>query len=147
MKLNAFDPGKYYDIGVSALNARAVRQDMISSNIANSDTPFYRSRDLSFEEALLKESNRIYSGTKETKLELAQTHGEHLPGFDAEYPAKPTTFFRDGHLARNDGNTVDLDIESSEMSKNNIMYNAVMSGIKKQGTIFASVLSASQSSQ
>ncbi|MEY4504787.1 MAG: hypothetical protein RL154_1083 [Pseudomonadota bacterium] len=147
MKLDAFDIGKYYDIGVSALNARAVRQDMISSNIANSDTPYYRPRDISFEDALQKEANKVYTKEKEQKLALAQTNSSHLAGFDSNYPLKPTTFYRDGHLARNDGNSVDLDIESSEMSKNNIMYNAVMSGIKKQGTIFASVLSASQSSQ
>ena len=35
-----------------ALNARALRQDLISSNIANVDTPFYRSKDIDFETML-----------------------------------------------------------------------------------------------
>ena len=146
MKMNAFDPGRYYDIAASALNSRAIRQDMISGNIANSDTPYYRPRDISFEDALQKEANRIYIGSKEQKLELAQTNSAHLSAPDSSVPAKPTVFYRDGHLARNDGNSVDMDIETTEMSKNNIMYNAVMSGIKAQGTIFASIISASQSS-
>ena len=36
-----------------ALNYRAARQDMISSNIANADTPFYRPRDISFQDTLV----------------------------------------------------------------------------------------------
>ena len=32
-----------------ALNSRALRQDLISSNIANVDTPFYRPKDIEFE--------------------------------------------------------------------------------------------------
>jgi flagellar basal-body rod protein FlgB len=120
---------------------------MISGNIANADTPFYKSRDLSFEDALQKEASKIFNGDKSQKLELAKTNSNHLNPQDWDSPSKPDIFFRDGHLVRNDGNTVDLDIESSEMSKNNIMYNAVMSGIKKEGTIFASVIQASQSTQ
>lgn len=147
MKINAFDPGKYYDVAVSALNSRAVRQDLISSNITNADTPFYKSRDISFEAALQKEANKLYTDDKSQKLELAKTNTAHLNPIGWDYPSKPEIFYRDGHLVRNDGNTVDIDIESSEMSKNNIMYNAVMSGIKKEGTIFASVLQASQSTQ
>jgi flagellar basal-body rod protein FlgB len=38
-----------------ALDYRALRQDLISSNIANVDTPFYRSRDIAFEDALANE--------------------------------------------------------------------------------------------
>ena len=32
-----------------ALNARALRQDLIAGNIANIDTPFYKARDVDFE--------------------------------------------------------------------------------------------------
>lgn len=128
----------------SALNARAVRQDMISSNIANVDTPYYRPRDLNFEDVLKSEANKVY-GAKEPKLEMAKTDSAHLDSIDDTGPLKPTMFYRDGHMARNDGNSVDLDVEMSEMNKNSTMYNAIVSAYKKNNMIFSSVIDASKS--
>lgn len=125
-----------------ALDYRAARQDMISSNIANADTPFYRPRDLRFEEALAAKKADILSERKH-KLELAQTDGAHIPLDNERGNYKPTTFFRDGHMARNDGNSVDLDVETTEMSKNSIMFNALINANKKEARIFKSVLEAS----
>ena len=129
-----------------AMNYRAVRQDMISSNIANADTPFYRPRDVRFEDALAIEQAKILKQGS-PKLEMAQTNGAHIPLSDDRSFSKPTTFFRDGHMARNDGNSVDLDVETTEMSKNSVMFNALVSGIKKQGGIFKSVIDASSKVQ
>lgn len=130
----------------SALNARAVRQDMISSNIANVDTPHYRPRDINFEDVLKKEADKTF-GVKGQKLEMAQTADMHLGSIEDSGRPMPTTFFRDGHMARNDGNSVDLDVEMSEMNKNATMYNALVSAYKKNTAIFSSVLDASRSIQ
>ena len=46
-------------------------------------------------------------------------------------------------MARNDGNSVDLDVETTEMSKNSIMFSALVQAIKKDGQIFKSVIEAS----
>ena len=54
-------------------------------------------------------------------------------------------FYRDGHLARNDGNSVDLDVEMSEMSKNSTMYTALINAYKKNVAIYSSVIDASKS--
>jgi len=129
-----------------AMNYRAVRQDMISSNIANADTPFYRPRDVRFEDALVAQKAKLLKEGS-PKLEMAQTNGAHIPLSDDRSFSKPTTFFRDGHMARNDGNSVDLDVETTEMSKNSIMFNALVSGIKKQGGIFKAVIDASSKVQ
>ena len=59
-------------------------------------------------------------------------------------PYKPTIYIRDGHLARNDGNSVDLDVETTELSKNNMMYNAVIEALKKETQIFKAVISATK---
>jgi len=40
-----------HDLIKDALDYRAMRQDMIASNIANADTPFYKPRDVRFEDA------------------------------------------------------------------------------------------------
>ena len=59
-------------------------------------------------------------------------------------PSKPTIFFRDGHLARNDGNSVDLDVETTELSKNSVMYNATIEALKKDASIFKAVIASTK---
>lgn len=131
-----------HELMKSAMDYRAARQDMIASNIANADTPFYRPRDIRFEEALAQKSAEIFA-QKGTTLPMARTNGAHLDGFNPSSDVKPTTFFRDGHMARNDGNSVDLDVESSEMAKNSTMFNALTAAIKKDSMLFKSVIDAS----
>jgi flagellar basal-body rod protein FlgB len=125
-----------------ALDYRALRQDMISSNIANADTPFYRPRDLRFEDTLAVEKAKILNQAS-PKLQMAQTSSAHLPLHDEQSALKAKTFFRDGHMARNDGNSVDLDVETTEMSKNSIMFNALVSAMRKSSDIFKSVIDSS----
>lgn len=137
---------KAYDFMAAALNARSLRQDMIAGNIANVDTPYYRPRDLDFETVLAEEAKKAFLGSHTTKLPMAKTNASHIDPADEE-SGKPTIFYRDGHLARNDGNSVDLDVETSEMSKNNVMYQALTAALKKDAGIMASVLEASRSLQ
>jgi flagellar basal-body rod protein FlgB len=134
---------KAHDFMVSAMNSRATRQKLISGNLSNVDTPFYKPRDIAFEKALQTEAQKRFSGEKNSELELANTDGKHLDG-DLEAPMKPTLFFRDGHGARNDGNSVDLDVETTEMAKNSIMFKALVSGLRKESNIFRSVVAASE---
>jgi len=49
-------------------------------------------------------------------------------------------YLRDGQMARNDGNTVDLDVETSELGKNGMMFNALSSALQKDSLIFKSVI-------
>jgi flagellar basal-body rod protein FlgB len=130
----------------SALNARAIKQDMISSNIANVDTPGYRPRDLSFENALKKESDKVFGRDNTQKLEMAKTDGMHLDPI-SEDGDKSTVFIRDGHLARNDGNSVDIDVETTEMAKNSTMYTALINAYKKDSAMFSAVIDSSKSTQ
>jgi flagellar basal-body rod protein FlgB len=127
----------------SALSARAIRQDLISSNIANADTPYYKARDIDFETALAKKAAEEFLDEKPKKLELARTTPNMLKGIEDD-PNKPTIFFRDGHLTRNDGNNVDLDVEMTELSKNSTMYNALIESLKKESEIFKAVITASK---
>ncbi|HEX5623201.1 MAG TPA: flagellar basal body rod protein FlgB [Sulfuricurvum sp.] len=133
---------KAHELMKSAMDYRAARQDMIASNIANADTPFYRPRDIRFEDALAQKSAELFAD-KTNELPMAQTTKGHLNGFSASNESKPTTFFRDGHMARNDGNSVDLDVESSEMAKNSMMFNALTAALKKDSALFKSVIDAS----
>jgi len=136
----AFKISDNFNILEKSLHYRQIRQDMIASNIANADTPFYRPKDIRFEEALQAEMNK----NKEKKLELAKTDSKHLSGFDSLSSKKPIVFFRDGHLARNDGNSVDIDVEMTEMTKNYIGYNATLEAIKKDISLFKTVIDSTK---
>ena len=125
-----------------ALNFRAAREKMIASNIANADTPYYKPRDLRFGDYLSAKKADIMN-EKQDKLEMAQTDGAHIPLQKSLSTSKPITFFRDGHMARNDGNSVDIDVETTELSKNSIMFKALISAIKKDAQIYKSVIEAS----
>jgi flagellar basal-body rod protein FlgB len=131
-----------------AINNRAIRQDLIASNIANVDTPFYRPKDIRFEDVLARKANDIFNGKSEITLKMAQTHQSHVTELPDELnPYKSTIFFRDGHQARNDGNSVDLDVETTEMTKNSTMYNALIGAYNKSGKIFKDMIAASARTQ
>jgi len=140
----AFEISKSFDILEKSLHYRKIRQDMIASNIANADTPCYRPKDIRFEEALEEEVNKKFNVPNPPKLELARTEPGHMRGFDDEAEAKPIVFYRDGHLARNDGNSVDIDVETTEMAKNNIAYNASIQALRKDIDIFKAVIDSSK---
>ena len=138
----SFEISKAYNLLTKAMDYRNTRQDMIASNIANVDTPFYKPRDISFEDALIAKKDELYQEPSKT-LQMAQTNDRDLKPQKEEDDEKATLFFRDGHMARNDGNSVDIDVETTEMSKNSIMFNALVMASKKDRAIFNSVIDAS----
>jgi len=138
----SFEISKTHALLAQAMDYRAARQDMISSNIANADTPYYKPRDISFQDALIEKRNELYEEPSKT-LQMARTDEKDLQPIKEHNKLKPTLFFRDGHMARNDGNSVDIDVETTEMSKNSIMFNALVMANKKDSAIFNSVIDAS----
>ncbi len=132
---------KSLPLAIEALDFRAMRQKMISGNIANVDTPYYRARDIRFEDLLAKEAQMLQKETP--KLEMAHTSPMHLAPVGGSGSGRAEIFFRGAHPTRNDGNDVDIDVESTEMSKNAIMFEALTNAIKKQAMIFKSVIDAS----
>lgn len=130
-------------LATEAMNYRAARQDLIASNIANVDTPNYKPRDISFERALVAKKAALLKDDSK-QLKMAQTNAGHIKPEAETASYKPTLFFRDGHMARNDGNSVDIDVETTEMSKNSIMFNALVAAKKKDAQIYKSVIEASQ---
>ncbi len=139
----AFNITKTFNILEQSLYYRQIRQDLIASNIANADTPFYKPKDIRFEDALQTEAEKLYNNNSK-KLKLAQTSPMDLEPKNIDNEYKPTIFFRDGHLARNDGNSVDIDVETTELAKNYIAYNATVAAIKKDIQIFNAVIEYSK---
>ncbi len=130
-------------LAYEALDHRAMRQDLIASNISNVDTPFYRPKDIAFEQMLAQKKAKLMDGDSSGELKLASTNATHLQPDEEIDSSKPTVFYRDGHMARNDGNSVDLDTETTELSKNGVMYNGLLAALKKDKMIFMNVIESS----
>lgn len=131
-------------IAEQALDFRALRQKLISGNLANVNTPFYRARDISFESMLSYEADNLYQKKQDI---LAKTHPDHLDPISSNSSNSAKIFFRGTHPTKNDGSNVDLDIESTQMSKNSLMYNAIINATKKKSMLFKSVIDASSKVQ
>lgn len=90
------------------LTIAVAKQSVGASNLANLNTPGYRTREVSFEEAL----NREAQGGEA----LATTHPGHLTGV-ANSTSTPQVHETDGLPTRRDGNNVELDRELLRMSR------------------------------
>ena len=139
----AFEISKSFNLMSQAIHYRNIRQDLIASNIANASTPFYKPRDIRFEEYLQQEAAKKFHKPT-NKLELAKTNPMHLDPIEDSNNSKPIMFLRDGHLEKNDGNSVDIDVETSEMAKNTVMISALSEAIKKQMQIFKDAIDSSK---
>ena len=119
------------------LNFRAERQKVISSNIANINTPNYKTKELTFE-------NELNNTQNTPVLKLSQTQGSHFSNVQSTNSiAGPSLVKVQGLEEQNDGNNVNLDTQMSEMSKNKVLFDAVQMAIKKDSTLFRSVIESS----
>ncbi|WP_104722412.1 flagellar basal body rod protein FlgB [Helicobacter mesocricetorum] len=142
--MSIFNYSQARQLAQEALDYRALRRDMIASNIANISTPMYRPKDLNFEQMMAKKSEEIFDNKRNLELKVAITNTNHLLPLEDKNSNLPTIFYRDGHLSRNDGNSVDIDIETTEMGKNDIMYQALVGALRKQAGIYAYALESSR---
>ena len=103
----------------TALNARAYRQQVIASNIANADTPNFKARDLDFRQAL---SGAL--GAKGDALALKTTSPRHIAGAAPTNPLEAALKYRNEEQGAIDGNTVNMDVERSAFAENSVHYQA-----------------------
>lgn len=118
------------------LNFRGEKQKVISSNIANINTPAYKTKDLVFENEL---NNRLGN-----TLKMQVTSPKHMSSIGSNLSnANPKLVEVKGLEEQNDGNNVNLDTQMSEMSKNKILFDAIQSSIKRDSRLFRSVIESS----
>lgn len=104
----------------SALDLRARRQEILAGNIANSDTPNFKARDLDFSTAL-----KSAMGAEGGPLKLARTAGTHLDGV-ASASAGGNLKYRSSVQPSLDGNTVDPDVERAHFTENSLHYQFLL---------------------
>ena len=104
-----------FGIHATALKLRANRAELLAANIANSDTPNYKARDIDFKKTLsMVASNK--ADMEVTNAKHIDSSGNSKMGAEILYriPSQPSL----------DGNTVDLQTERSAFLENSMMYQA-----------------------
>src|SRR3954471_18700907 len=120
---SGFDP----TIGAlnTSLNLRLMNQNVISSNVANADTPGYKAKTMEFESAL-----RDALGTGDN-LPAAETDPRHI-AHHATDPVQPEIYDDPNGVESLDGNTVDRASEMAKMAENQILFDASTEMLKRK---------------
>lgn len=112
-----------------ALDGLSFRQQVISNNIANVDTPGFKAGRVSFEASL---SRALKGGTA-----LATTDPRHLQQPDYQPTLSVQVLNTTG---RTDGNNVDVDLEMSELAETSLRYNALVEVMGKRLAMLRTVI-------
>ncbi len=89
------------------INLHIDRQQLLASNIANSETPNYKAKDINFDKALNKEVSQL-AATNEKHIQKPLNSGEIVTKEGGEWK---------------DGNNVELNEEIGKMSVNKILHD------------------------
>ena len=111
-----------------ALDGLSVRQKAIANNVANVDTPGYKAERVQFEDQL---QAAIRNGGSEGGLPLQTTNARHL-GHTAPFEPKGITITQQNNSMRNDGNSVDIDLEMTQLAETTVRFQALsqLTGMK-----------------
>lgn len=109
----------------TSMNLRLMNQNVISSNIANADTPGYKAQKMEFEGAL-RQALAI-----DGNLQLETDHPEQM-ALSPTHPVQPAIFDDPNGIASLDGNTVNRAEEMARMVENQQLYEASAEMLKKK---------------
>ena len=115
-----FSLDKAMGIHEEALYVRSRRSSLLSSNIANADTPHYKARDIDFKN-ILQNAAGFNKGDR-----LKATQAGHIQAGGAS-AAEAELLYRFPHQASLDGNTVDAQVEKAQFAQNTVQYQASLS--------------------
>ncbi|WP_303785410.1 flagellar basal body rod protein FlgB [Azovibrio restrictus] len=106
---------------VQSLNLRTHRHQVLASNIANADTPHYKARDFDFKTAF---ETAVGRRDGMGRVSLSRTHDGHLQGVSGG-PAAVNLQYRTETQSAVDGNTVDMDVERTQIADNAMQYQII----------------------
>lgn len=111
----------------TALNFREMRNELISSNIANANTPDYKSKKIDFEEALARALD------VDGQMQMNTNDGRHFDvGNGGFNNLEPEVYDDPNGVVSENGNTVDVESEMAKMAENKLMYDAIVQLINKK---------------
>src|SRR6476620_8061505 len=109
----------------TSLNLRLLNQNVISSNIANADTPGYKAKAVEFESAL-----RDALGVDQ-RLAAEGTKGNHIVHRSTD-PVEPEIYEDPNGVESLAGNTVNRSSEMAKMAENQLLYDASTEMLKRK---------------
>ncbi len=116
------DAYNYIDVLNKAASASWTKNEIISNNIANVDTPDFKRSDLDFESLL--QSAMSASNSKNLDKKVSSINLNSL---------NPTVYTDYEELSyRYDGNNVDIDTENAYLADNQIKYYAYINSINQE---------------
>jgi flagellar basal-body rod protein FlgB len=115
-----------------ALNGLSLREEAISRNVANVDTPGYQAVQVDFESAL---QHQMGAGGS---LGMKVTSSLHMPSAGTAAGAVITSP-RPGGSARADGNNVDVDVEMAQMTETGIRYESLLQLVSNKLTLLKTI--------
>ena len=119
----------YVNVLDKAADASWMRQEAISNNIANVNTPGYKRQDVAFEDSLQEAiSNSRYRSTDEKVANLSKADLRIRCYTDSS-----------GFSYRLDGNNVDIDTENAALARNQLKYNALVDSINHEFSMIKAV--------
>ena len=124
---NAFD---YINVLDKAADASWLRNDAISNNIANADTPGYKRQDVNFETQLAKALRSSRYTSMDSKVANVKMNRLN--------PITYTDY--SGYSYRMDGNNVDPDTEGVYLAKNQVVYQGLTQSINQEFKNLQSVM-------
>ncbi len=120
-----------------ALERASLRQQVLSNNIANVNTPQFKRSDVAFGDQLQQAIEQdTQKGAK--RLALQKTNPRHLAPEGRE--TGPRIVRDDAVTMRADGNNVDIDREMAEVAKNSIFYQANAQQLSRYYSTLKSVI-------
>lgn len=111
----------------AGIKFREMRQEVISSNIANADTPGFKSKRLDFEAALARALD--VDGNLSMKAEGQEHFNVGSGGFDN---LEPEIYEDPNGVVSENGNTVDRQHEMFKMTENKVVYDALVQLMNKK---------------
>lgn len=120
----------YINVLDKAADASNTRNEIISNNLANVDTPGYKRKDVSFQTYL--EQALFSNDSLDERVAEVNTHLSDFGGLI--YTDSSTLSYR------LDGNNVDIDTESAMLAENQIRYNALVEQIGQEFARYKTVL-------
>ena len=124
---NVFD---YVNVLDKAADAAWLRNEAISNNIANVDTPGYKRQDVSFEAELEKALGMNRYESMDAKVAGVKT---------SRLQARPYTDY-EGYSYRLDGNNVDIENENVMLAENQLKYQGLLTSITQEFTNLQTVM-------
>lgn len=120
------DLNTYLGVQQDALQVYSKRTEVLANNLANSDTPGFKARDVDFRSVLAA------AGAPGSSLPLATTSSAHLTTSATGSAQSPDLKYRVPLAPALDGNTVDVQLEQGAFAENAVRYQATLTFLSER---------------